>query len=268
VAAVALGAVGGMFAPGEIEADEWPGVENPLAIGGTAGEAMRAADVLGSILFLPIVVAAGVSVVWRLRRARGTERQQLKWFAYAAGLLGVALLVAGAVALAAEAGAKERGWLFVVGATGWFAALFVIVVGFPVAIALAVFRYRLYEIDVVINRTLVYGALTALLAGTYLGLVLLFQLVLGPVTQGNGLAVAVSTLAVAALFRPARRRIQDLVDRRFYRRKYDAERALNAFAARLREEVELETLAADLAGVVRETVEPAHVSLWLREASR
>jgi hypothetical protein len=212
------------------------------------------------------------AVVVRLRRARGDERQQLKWFAYVAALMATGFAVAAlSLAIAAAGGWDEDNlptWLGAFGTVGWMTGLLALVLALPVAIGVSVLKYRLYDIDVVINRTLVYGSVTALLAGAYLGLVLLFQLAFSPVTEGSGLAVALSTLAVAALFRPARNRVQRLVDRRFYRGKYDAQQTLEGFAARLREEVDLDALRGELTGVVAETMQPAHVSLWLREAER
>ncbi len=255
VAALAIGALTVLAAlDPDLEPSEGVRVSNPVGISpfGDVEDGVLG-RVLGSSL-AGLAAAAMVSLLLRFRRSRGEERQQLKWFAYTGALLVLGWFVLIFLEEVLE-GVGNAGYAFLLSLP-------------PIAAAIAILRYRLYEIDVVINRTLVYGSLTALLAGTYLGVVLLLQLALGPVTEGNELAVAGSTLAVAALFRPARRRIQEAVDRRFYRRKYDAERTLAAFSARLRDEVELEALAADLGRVVRETVQPAHVSLWLREAGR
>jgi hypothetical protein len=242
------------FQPGTLDDRNFPGVRNPAGIPG-AGGAIEVVETVAVGLALGALLAAVASLVVRFRRAVGVERQQLKWIAFSG-----ALAAAGLVAVLPITASPWDDVVFVIA--------FLSTLGVPISAGLAILRYRLYDIDLVVNRTLVYGTLTALLAGTYLGFVLLLQLALGPVTEGNELAVAVSTLAVAALFRPARRRIQGVVDRRFYRRKYDATQMLEAFSTRLRDEVELETLAADLRGVVVETVQPAHVSLWLREVAR
>jgi hypothetical protein len=194
------------------------------------------------------VFAAAGSLIVRWRRARGVERQQLKWLAYAAGLLVVAQL---------SASMLPRPLFLVVSYT---AALL-----FPVATGIAVVRYRLYDIDRLINRTLVYGLLTALLAGIYAGVVLVLGQLFGGIgEEAPSWAVAGATLAVAALFQPARGRIQAVVDRRFNRRKYNATKTVEAFSTRLRDEVDLDTLSAELLAVVDETVQPARASLWLR----
>jgi hypothetical protein len=189
------------------------------------------------------VPAALASVVLRFRRARGVERQQLKWFAYSAALFFVAL---------------NLPWI-------GFAPSYFVAPLLPVAIAVAILRYRLYDIDRLINRTLVYGLLTALLGLVYAGAVLLLGQVFGGIgAEPPSWAVAGATLAAAALFQPARRRIQDAVDRRFNRRRYDAARTVEAFSTRLRDEIDLDTLSAELLAVVQQTVQPTTASLWLR----
>jgi len=238
--------VGLAFSPGRLE--DVP-LSNPLGLDGPAGSAASVVGGLGFMLMVASTLAAIASAVVRFRRSEGVERQQLKWVTAAAALLIPLLVVPGDVY-----GSTDFG----------YAALMFGFLVIAVAVAVAMLRHRLYDIDVVINRTLVYGVLTALLASTYLGLVLVFQLVLSPLTEESDLAIAASTLAVAALFRPARRRIQELVDRRFYRRRYDAQRTLASFSGRLRDEVALDSLSAELRGVVADTMQPAHLSLWLR----
>jgi hypothetical protein len=214
------------------------------------------------LLVLLVGEAVGAAaLLLRFRRSRGIERQQLKWVAYAALLFGIQQ---GGVVLGRLAGLvpdTELAWLEVVDT---FTFVF-----FLVAIAVAVLRYRLYDIDRLINRTLVYGLLTALLAGVYAGAVLVLgQLFGGIADKPPSWAVAGATLAVAALFQPTRRRIQQAVDRRFNRRKYDASRTVEAFATRLRDQVDLDMLSAELLAVVDQTMEPTRASLWLKPAPR
>ena len=232
------------LAPGRMVANPFglAGVENP--------ENSR----LGAVLFPllgPLVLAAFASLVVRFRRSRGDERQQLKWITFAAALL--------PLTFAGDLLPDTAGNL-----------LFAVVVSFlPVAAGVAILRYRLYEIDRLINRTLVYGLLSALLAGIYAALVLVGGLLSGGLRgQPPPWAVAGATLAVAALFQPARRRIQQVVDRRFDRRRYDAARTVDAFSGRLRAELDLDALAAELLAVVERTVQPTAASLWLRPPAR
>ena len=203
--------------------------------------------VLGVILGV-VVIGAVASVVVRFRRSRGIERQQMKWFVYA---------VAPVLVMPIED--------YLPGIIS-SVALGAVLIGLPAAIGVAVLRYRLYDIDVLINRTLVYGSLTALLVTVYVGSIVVLQAVFRSLTgQDSQLTTIVaSTLAIAALFNPLHRRIQAFVDRRFYRRKYDAEKTVAAFSARLRDETDLAELNEELLAVVRETMQPAHVSLWLR----
>jgi hypothetical protein len=203
-----------------------------------------------------LVSVAAVFVRWR--RAGGIEREQLKWLVYVA-IIVVASLVGG---LASASYFGERSYL---GFLAFSAGIAGLTVGVPVAIGVAVLRHHLYDIDRIINRTLVYGSLTATLALVYVGSVVSLQALLRVLTgQESTLAVVASTLAIAALFNPLRRRVQDFVDRRFYRTKYDARKTLEVFSTKLRDETNLQALNAALVGVVRETMQPTYVSVWLR----
>jgi hypothetical protein len=231
-------------------------VPNPTGIEQAAGIIALSQSIIIPIT-VGIVLATAASVIVRFRRARGEERQQLKWLAYTAGFLGALL---GLNVLNFQV-LHNRFLEFAVGIPG-----IVAIAAVPAAIGVAILRYRLYDIDIVINRTLLYGSLTATLLAVYFGGVATSQAILRAITgheQQTQLAVVVSTLAIAALFNPVRRRIQSFIDRRFYRSKYDARKTLEAFSVKLRDETNLQALKKDLVGVVRETMQPAHVSLWL-----
>jgi hypothetical protein len=236
-----------------------PYIHNPLGI-----EGLPNAYKLLLVLMIALGAAAATSLLVRWVYARGIERQQIKWFAYA-----TAVGVSGAILQHVISEPLEVMWL------GWVGRALVLagLVGMPVSIGIAILRYRLYHIDLVINRTLVYGTLTATLVAVYFGAVVVLQGIGSVVLQvpfraltgqESQLATVAATLATAALFNPLRRRIQDFIDKRFYRRKYDATKTLEAFSAKLRDETDLDALSDDLVGVVRETMQPAHVSLWLR----
>ncbi len=231
--------------------------DNPDKVGG----AITAVTVaVATALFAAIVISA-LSLVVRYRRAGGVERQQLKWFALAAVL--IAAYIVGQLLSEIVGGLLNLDWLR--SAALWNLLDRATTTALYVAVGVAVLRYRLYDIDLIINRALVYATLTVVLAAAYVGGVVGLQSVFRALTgEQSTLAIVASTLAIAALFNPLRRRVQGFVDRRFYRRKYDAAKTLAAFNARLRDETDLDTLSDDVVGVASATVQPEHVSLWLR----
>jgi hypothetical protein len=252
---IACGTVLAAFSPGPIDAIGGA-VENPLGMEALRGLGTNSAVGPVESLLYVLGILAAASLFARMRRARGVERQQLKWFAYA-----TVVLVGGSVLTFTVSEATGIRWLGEIG----FVLTMVGLAGMPIAIGIAVLRYHLYNIDRIINRTLVYGALTATLAALYFGAVVALQrLFVGLTGEKSTLAVVASTLLIAALFTPLRRRIQSFIDRRFYRRRYDTRKTLEAFSVQLRNETDLEALSDDLVSMVRETMQPAHVSLWLR----
>jgi hypothetical protein len=239
----------------------FPTVENPFGLGDPFGRIAVVANDVTDLAAMLVFLVSLASMVARLRGARGRERLQLKWVTYAA------MLAASSFAVSFLAGFLPEGWRVV--SDVFFLAGVVGFVGVPVAAATAILRHRLYDIDLLINRTLVYGSLTLSLAVVYVGGIVLIQGLFRALTgQETRLAVVASTLAIAALFGPLRRRVQGFIDRRFYRRKYDARKTLEAFSGRLRNETDLDRLGGDLVSVARETVQPEHARLWLRPPGR
>jgi hypothetical protein len=246
----ALGLIGFLsgytLEPGPLE--DFPRMMNPYGVDSLILDAVAIA---GAILASASMVASAISLIVRMRRAGRAERQQIKWLAYGGAVVVGAVFVGGVISV----------WSGDVG----IALISLGLLGVPIFTGVAIARYRLYDIDIVINRTLVYGSLTALLVALYFSAIVVLQRLFVVFTgEKSTLVVVASTLVIAALFNPLRRRVQGFVDRRFYRRKYDAVKTLAAFNTRLRDETELETLSRDVVGVVRETMQPAHVSLWLR----
>jgi hypothetical protein len=226
-------------------------IHNPLGVEGLPNYG----ELIQTVNFTLVFVSAGSLFVRRLR-ASGVERQQLKWFTYTS-----TLAISGTILTYTISEALGAPWLKWAGYTLMQVGL----VGVPISMGIAILRYRLYDIDILINRTLVYGSLTITLVALYFGGIVVLQRVFVFLTgQQSTLAVVASTLLIAALFNPLRRRIQSFIDRRFYRKKYDARKTLEAFSAKLRDETNLDALSDELVGVVRETMQPAHVSLWLR----
>jgi hypothetical protein len=263
-AVILLLSLGVLLAPGPL--DNLAGVRNPFGIEGAEWLTVGAYIVLP---LLPLcMLASALSLVLRYRRSRGEERQQIKWIAFAASVV----VVVYAIAMIASFFFPKESWT-TAGSVWWLNLLtYAVLSSFtlvPIAVGIAVLKYRLYEIDILINRALVYGSLTATLVALYfVGIVVLQRVFVLLTGQQSTLAVVASTLLIAALFSPMRRRIQSFIDRGFYRRKYDAAKTLEVFSAKLRDETDLDALSDDLVGVVRETMQPAHVSLWLRpEAS-
>ena len=247
---VLTGALLSAFAPGLTIA--LGPINNPLGVESLPNEAYKNVErVMNALVFVAVI-----SLFIRLRRARELERQQIKWVVYA-----TVLLISGGILTYPVSEVIGSVWLKWIS----FVPFIVGVVAIPISMGIAVMRYRLYDIDTLINRTLVYGALTATLVALYFGGIIVLQRLFVLLTgEKSTVAVVASTLLIAALFTPLRLRIQSFIDRRFYRNKYDARKTLEAFSAQLRNETDLEALRDDLVGVVRETMQPAHVSLWLR----
>jgi hypothetical protein len=232
---------------------DYPAVTNPLGVASAHG-ALAALDVVSTAAGLVAIVAGCAAALVRFRRAKGIEKQQLEWFVWAAMLVVVMFIVAFLLEVFDVPSAV--GGVLIVGG----------ILALPIATGIAILRYKLFDIEKVINRTLVYGLATATLAVVYVLAVVILQPLVQRLTRGSDIVVAGTTLLVAALFRPVRARTQRFVEQRFYRRPYDAQRVVDVFSYRLREEIDLDTVSAELQAVVHATLQPEHVSLWLAPA--
>jgi hypothetical protein len=259
IAAVAFYQIERAFTPGPVETVPFSIPNNPFAINWMPTLAGRGG--IGLLVYGATLILAIIAVIYRLRRARGTERQQLKWFVFGGAWFPLIMLSPILVAFGYPAdGPLTRDVIPM--------AFYFIILLLLVAITIGILQYKLFDIDVVINRTLVYGSVTALLAGAFAALSVITQrMALALTGQESQSAVVVAALIVTALFQPVRGRVQILVDRRFYRAKYDASRTLEQFAGQVRDQVELSRLQVALVAVVHETMQPTHVSLWLRASA-
>src|SRR5918992_258058 len=251
--------IGGVVVAGTVSVALWPETARGFDLLNHPLGTEVATDVINPVqtIVYALGLIAATSLLARLRGSNGVEHQQVKWFTYAVAVLATSATLAYVVS-------ESMGivWL------DWVSSVLVIasVVGLPVAVGIAILRYHLYNIDLIINRTLVYGPLTAVLAVLYFGSIVVLQLLFRALTgEGSQLVVVASTLAIAALFNPLRRRIHSFIDRSFYRRKYDAAKTLETFGMKLRDETDLDQLGVEMVSVVQETMQPAHVSLWLRK---
>jgi hypothetical protein len=250
------------FAPGPVDATIGFRVDNPLGIARPIGEVLKPIAGLTQLLAIPLFALAALCLILRQLRARGQERLQLKWFTSAVGLVVTMYVVQAVIFVRYGSPAAFPEW-----ARFYYALSIRSDVLVPIAAGIAILRYRLYEIDIIINRTLVYSSLTGILALVYFGGVTAAQTLFHTITAQQELpqlVVVASTLLIAALFNPLRRRIQSFIDRSFYRKKYDARKTLEAYSTTLRDETDLRALNDHLVGVVAQTMQPAHASLWLR----
>ena len=236
--------------PGPLDDESGNGAMNPYVVDAGIFDVLGA---IGAVMLLGGVALSVVALIMRYRKSSGVTRLQMKWFAAASAIFAVVLAV----------NLVLRNFFTLPAALDIVLSLAFALI--PLSVGNAILRYRLYEIDVFINRALVYGSLSGIVVLLYVGFVVALQFVLDPMTGDSDLAVAASTLAVAAAFRPLRSRVQAFIDRRFYRRKYDASQALGAFAKRLRDEIDLGVLRTDITAVIQDTVQPEHVAVWLRQ---
>ena len=264
IGATTLGVTASALRPGALN-DSTPWIENPVGIAGTHALMSALIDV-GNLLAALCFILACISMVLRFRRSQGKERLQMKWFTLVALIMVICILMAIVQVILGDD--EENVWLNAIGTAGWLGFLIMVACGLPLAVGVAILNHRLFDIDRLINRTIVYAVLTAMLAATYAGLVIGLQELLRPLSGSSDLAIVITTLTVAALAMPARTRVQETVDRRFNRQAYNSAHTIDLFSARLRDQIDLDTLRYELLSVVDETMQPALANVWLRKEAR